>query len=43
MAELPPMIHYCEGRWIDGTAGLCSAGIPREEHGIYLAKRKDKP
>ena len=30
--------HYCEGRWIPGSTGLCSAGIPREDHVLYLSK-----
>ncbi len=35
------MVHYCEGRWIDGSPGLCSAGLQRFEHVLYLTREKD--
>ena len=35
------LIHYCEGKWIPGTPGLCSAGRQRSEHILYLTREKD--
>ncbi len=36
------MQHYCEGKWIQGTPGLCPRGLTRGMHIILLAKPMPK-
>ena len=38
--EMTDMIHYCEGKWIDGTASKCSAKLTKGMHKVLLAKPK---
>ena len=34
--------HYCQGKWIQGTPGLCPRGLTRGMHIVLLVKPMPK-
>ncbi len=36
------MMHYCEGKWIEGTPDTCPNDLTRGMHRVLLTKKKEE-